>query len=262
MTRLVSLALLCLACGANSPDLVDHGDDAETGGVAGMAGGLPVGGNAGAGGTTSGGMSGTPTGGAFPTGGVATGGVFPTGGTATGGVFPMGGTNAGGVATGGSLATGGTATGGTVATGGNAGTGPTGGSAGAAGRLLWTQEFTYTGTTVQGTTGRYELKFVRRWPDDVCLRVSGGDVPHGMTREVTLGLGETLRNCLGAVPQTSPSRHTFDVTVPGVGLIGGSTFELPEDSRMWLATTVVQRITVNNWNQGAVLVRVTWEIRE
>lgn len=261
MSRLSALVLLCLACGANSPELVDSGDDDETGGGSGMAGsGLPTA-DAGTGGVP-GGVSGSPAGGVFQTGGAATGGTFPAGGTSTGGVFPMGGTNTAGTASGGSPATGGTGIGGTVARGGSAGSVSTGGSAGAAGAPLWSREFTYTGTTVYGTSARYQLKILRQWPDDVCLTAGTDTVPHGETGTTTTSYGQMLRTCLSGVPTTSPNRHAFEVTAIGTGVVGGESFELPAESRMWAATTIVRRITVNSWAPGAVSVRVTWEIRE
>ncbi len=272
MTRPILLALLCLACGANYES---SDDDAETGGSAGMvasggSAGAPEAGQAGAAGMVqtggtgpTGGLGGTvATGGASTTGGVSTGGVSPTGGASTGGV-PTGGTASGGTApTGGS-----NATGGALPTGGAAGASPSGGSGGSPGtRLIWSREFTINATpaTTAGTFARHEIKILRRTgPDDLCVTL-GGAVPHGETGTATFGYGDLLRNCLSAVPQTSPSRHEFEVmaTTSTSQAGGGEYFELPEESRMWLARTVVRRITQNAWADGAVTVRETWEFWE
>jgi hypothetical protein len=132
--------------------------------------------------------------------------------------------------------------------------------------MLWSQEFTHSGPVYAGTATRHELRILRRWPDDVCVTLGNGTVTNGETETVMMGLGDTLRNCLSAVPQTSPSRHSFQITLTGSpsspGAIGGGDFELPAESRMWQARNVVRRITQNDWTEGGVVIRETWEFWE
>lgn len=266
MTRFAALALLCLACGGNSPELIDDGDD-DSGGSAGMPGaggsagsGVVTGGDGGTGAAEAGGASGMASGGAQ-----ATGGAF-TGGTGTGGVFPMGGTSTGGtVATGGAAPTGGSGAvpqGGVGPTGGSGGS-AAGGSGGAAGRLLWSQEFIYTGTTTAGAAAEHSLRIYTSYPGQVCMTI-GDSVAHGTTGETTIGVGTLLGTCLGTT-NNPDHRHEFSVQARGTGgllVSGGRAFQLPTESEMWRPRTVVRRIAQNDWMTGSVMVRETWEFRE